>query len=149
MKNVPVHGGTWESPASIDFEPYSVTVFWITPYSTDPGATPIAPEQLSHSVVGGNVVLSWRYAPIESGSDQSSPLYSSFFYFEVLRDQTTISPIPALTTAREPGWSYALRATMWVDTAAANTEGAICTYSVLAWNASGVAGPLANLTMTV
>jgi hypothetical protein len=93
MKNVPVHGGTWESPASIDFEPYSVTVLWITPY-TDPSATPITPEQLSHSVVGGNVVLNWQYAPIESGSDQSSPPYSSFFYFEVLRDQTTISPKP-------------------------------------------------------
>jgi len=146
---VPVHGGTWESPASIDFEPYSVIVFWITPYSSDPAATRSRPSSCPTAWFGGNVVLSWRYAPIESGSDQSSPLCSSFFYFEVLRDQTTISPIPALTTAREPGWSYALRATMWVDTGAANTEGATYTYSVRALNASGVAGPLANLTMTV
>ena len=53
MKNVPVNGRTWESPAPIEFEPYSATVFWITPYSTDTAATPIAPEQLSYTVVGG------------------------------------------------------------------------------------------------
>lgn len=149
MKDVPVQAGTWESPNSIDFEPYSATVFWITPHTTDPAATPIAPQQLSSAVVGGNVVLTWRYAPIESGADRSSPLYYSFFYFEVLRDETTISPIPALTTADDPSWSFALRATMWVDTGAAQEAGASYTYSVRAWNASGVSGPAASLMVSI
>jgi len=155
MNNVPVTNGAWESPAAIDFEPYSATAFWITPYDPSPAATPTAPVPASYTppsgppipipiatVVGNNVVIRWAYPPIDPtdpGFDPSDPRYYSFFYFEVQRNETTISPVPAITT-RDPAWSFALRATMWVDTAPPPSGDVGYVYSIRAWSASGTHG---------
>jgi len=161
MPNVPVTNGAWESPAAIDFEPYSATAFWITPYDTSSAATPTAPVPASYTPPGGppvpipiankvttesgttNVVITWAYPPIDpdaSGFDSSDPRYYSFFYFEVQRNKITISPVPTVTNSG-PEWSFALRATMWVDTAppASGENGYV--YSIRAWSASGAYGP--------
>ncbi len=161
MQNVPVTNGVWESPRPVEFEPYSATVFWITRYEaeeTNPQATPAKPTAASYTPPGGppvpipvanpvpipggghNVVITWAYPPIDPndpGFDPSDPRYSSFFYFEVQRNGTTISPVPSVTQAGAPAWSWALRATMWVDTP---TTGGMYTYRIRAWNSSGTPG---------
>jgi hypothetical protein len=171
MRNFPVTNGVWESPAPVDLGPYSATVFWITPYegdpSTSPEVTPSAPVQASYTPPGGppvpiliankvtltteegmtitNVVITWAYPPIDPDDpsfDPSDPRYYSFFYFEVQRDKKTISPVPTVTTPGAPAWSFALRATMWVDTPPLPASGHISySYRIRAWSASGVPGP--------
>ena len=154
-QNVQVTNGAWESPAAIDFEPYSATVFWITPYDTSLAATPAAPVQASYTppsgppvpipiatVIGSNVVIRWAYPPIDPNDpsfDPSDPRYYSFFYFEVQRNKTTISPVP-VTTPGAPAWSFALRATMWVDTTPPPSGDTGYVYSIRAWSASGSHG---------
>jgi Glycosyl hydrolases family 39 len=156
LKNVPLTNGAWESPAAIDFEPYSATAFWITPYDISAAAAPTALAPASYAppsgppvpipiaaLVGNNVVIRWSYPPIDPndpGFDPSDPRYYSFFYFEVQRNQTTISPVPA-TTPEAPAWSFALRATMWVDTAPPSSGEVGYVYSIRAWSASGTHGP--------
>jgi len=161
MKNVSVTNGVWESPAAIDFEPYSATVFWITPYEdntmTNPKVTPAAPVPASYTppngppipipiatLIGNNVVIRWAYPPIDPDDpsfDPSDPRYYSFFYFEVQRNKTTISPVPTVTEAGAPAWSFALRATMWVDTTPPPSGETGYVYSIRAWSASHIPGP--------
>jgi len=159
MPDIAIENGVWQSPAPVNFEPYSSTVFWITPYDKSAAATPIAPTQASYTppgapaqpiaiaaLDGANVVITWRYPPIDPnapGFDPSDPLYYSFFYFEVQRDGMTISPVPAATTRDAPAWSYALRAMRWVDTGHPSTRNKPdYIYTIRACNASGTFGPM-------
>jgi hypothetical protein len=135
-----VTNGAWLSPAAVDFEPYSATVFWITQHDTSLAATPAVPTQVAASNATGPVVITWEYPPIDvnaPGFDPADPLYYSFFYFEVQRNGTTITPVPAPTTNDAPAWSFALRATMWVDSQGTSED----QYTVRAWSASRVNGP--------
>jgi hypothetical protein len=166
MQNIPVTNGVWESPTPVDLGPYSATVFWITPYQDDPSknpkVTPTAPVQASYTPPGGppvpipiaetvtteagttNVVIRWAYPPIDPddpGFNPGDPRYYSFFYFEVQRNKTTISPMPTVTSPGAPDWSFALRATTWVDTAPPPSGETGYVYSIRAWSASGVYGP--------
>jgi Glycosyl hydrolases family 39 len=156
MQDYPVTNGAWESPRPVDFEPYSATLIWITPHDTSSRATPATPVPASYTPPGGppipipvamppapggsNVTITWAYPPIDPndpGFDPSDPKYSSFFYFEVQRNGTTISPVPTITQPGAPAWSWALRATTWVDTP---TQSGTYTYRIRAWNSSGTFG---------
>ncbi len=136
MRNVSLTNGAWESPVPVDFEPYSATVFWITPY--EPAATPATPPQPVATLVATsgrpNVVITWQYPP----SDPNDPSFDpTFFCFEVFRNGTLISPpMPTVTQPDVLQWSFALRATMWVDTAVKTSDTGY-TYSIVAWNSSG------------
>ncbi len=159
MKNVPLTGNAWTTPAPVDFEPYTSMVFWITQYDTT--VMPATPVPATYTppngpvvsipvatVVGGNVVLRWQY-PV---TDPSDPRFYSFFYFQVKRGDTVISPVPQPTTTKDGGRSksFALRAAMWVDTADGTSgpqPGNSYTYTIIAVSASGK--PSAPLTVSV
>jgi Glycosyl hydrolases family 39 len=147
--------GTWQSPAAVDFAPYSTTVFWLTPY--DKNWQPAQPTPIKRTLPGNgtetvqvatafktmagdtDVVLRWQWS-------DTSEQAGSFFYFEVQRvvappsggtTTTIISPTP------EPGddlrLQFALRAAMWVDTAVNKQVPAKSKvhYLVTAFSASG------------
>jgi hypothetical protein len=167
MQAVAAPGGVWKSPAPVDFEPYSATAFWITPFDTTPPATPV---QASYTLpdgtidpipvalqVGTNVLIRWQYPTTD-------PIYNSFFYFEVsrnvlndeggIRSTTIITPQPQQTTdgialnrAGVPIRSFALRAAMWVDTTP--TPGSY-SYSIVVFSASGIkSGALTSLSVMI
>jgi hypothetical protein len=149
-QGVSISSGVWQTPAAVDFEPYSSIAFWITPY--DPNSTPVTPVQASYKLpdgtvvliaiaqqVGNNVVLQWHYP-------ETDPTYGSFFYFEVVRNETTISPVPKITKGGVSVRSFALRAEMWVDTAVAPGT---YTYSISAVTASGVHSSPLTTTLTI
>jgi hypothetical protein len=89
-QDVSLTGGTWKSPAAVDFEPYSATVFWITQY--DPTVIPATPIAASYTLpdqtvvpiavatlVGANVVIQWWPSELCSiawrmSSDRSIPI---------------------------------------------------------------------------
>lgn len=167
MQAVPATGGVWKSPAPVDFEPYSVTAFWITPFDPTP---PVAPVQASYTLpdatvdpipvalpAGSNVLIRWQYPTTD-------PIYNSFFYFEVSRNvlndegeiqsTTIITPQPqqtkggiVLNRAGVPARSFALRAAMWVDTAPGSGR---YSYSIRVVSASGIkSGALTSLSLTI
>jgi hypothetical protein len=158
MKNVPLTGNAWKTPAPVDFEPYTSTVFWITPYNTT--VVPATPTQATYTmpdgtidaipiaiVVGGNVVLRWQY-PV---TDPGDPRLYSFFYFQVQRGDAVISPVPQPTT-KEGGRSFALRAAMWIDTAVGTSgpqPGNTYTYTITAFSASGISSAPLSTSVTV
>jgi hypothetical protein len=140
QQGIPITGGVWQTPAAVDFEPYASIAFWITQYDQSEPATPvpafytlpdktIVPIPIAQQV-GNNVVLQWNYP-------KTDPLYDSFFYFEVKRGETIISPVPIITKGGSPVRSFALRAAMWVDTPAPPRG---TTYSISVVTASGVHG---------
>ena len=150
QQGVPITGGVWQTPAAVDFEPYSSIAFWITPY--DPTSTPLTPVQANYTLpdgtvvpiaiaqqVGSNVVLQWHYP-------ETDPLYDSFFYFQVTRNQTVISPVPKITKDGGPARSFALRAAMWVDTA---VPPGTYTYSIIVVTASGAISTPLTATLTI
>jgi hypothetical protein len=154
MKNFRLTGNAWITPAPVDFEPYTSTVFWITPYDTT--VVPATPTQATYTMpdgtivtipiatpAGGNVVLRWHY-PV---TDPSDPKLYSFFYFQVQRGDTVISPVPQPTKDGVQSSSFALRAAMWVDTA---PERGTYIYTITAFSASGVpSAPLTSPSVTV
>jgi Glycosyl hydrolases family 39 len=108
--------GTFRADLRID--PFTVLVYWITPYLSEP---PAAPTWLQAVVEAGNVVLRWQPEPSKD-----------FFTYEVFavqegRLQARLSPKP-------------LRAAMWIDTSP--RKGARV-YGVRSVTSSGVTGPLA------
>jgi hypothetical protein len=125
--------GTWQSPAAVNFAPYSTIVFWLTPYDpkwkpAQPGpitrtlpdtSTETVPVASASKTTAGDtdVVLRWQWS-------DTSEQAGSFFYFEVRRvvvplhgatTTTTISPVPQ--AGDKAALQFALRAAMWVDTA--------------------------------
>jgi Glycosyl hydrolases family 39 len=94
-------------------DPFTVTVYWITPFIQDP---PANPSWVEATVEDGHVILRW------------TPNLEPFFYsYEVylIRHRETLellSPVP-------------LRAAMWVDT---TPPKGVCIYGVRAISASGV-----------
>ena len=93
--------------------PFTVAVYWVTPFIQDP---PADPSWIESTIEDGNVILRW------------TPNLEPFFYsYEVylIRHRETLellSPVP-------------LRAAMWVDT---TPPKGICIYGVRAISASGV-----------
>jgi hypothetical protein len=98
-------------------DPFTVTVYWMTPFIQDP---PADPSWVEATVEDGHVILRW------------TPNLEPFFYsYEVylIRDReplALLSPVP-------------LRAAMWVDTIPPK---GICIYGVRAISASGVPSTL-------
>jgi hypothetical protein len=131
----------------------SSVLFWITPYGTRLPEKPVpASYNLPYGAVkplpphftvepipvtvqvGANVVIRWHYPA-------SDPIYTSFFYFEVTRDETIITPQPIKTTG-VPTPSFVLRAAMWVDTAPPpNGRRESYTYYIRAVSASNKKSP--------
>ena len=117
-RRIPLSDGAFNEIARID--PFTVTVYWITPAIPD---APAAPTWIQATAEGENVILRWQ------------PNREPFFYtYEVYRmrdDQIAerISPLP-------------LRSAIWVDTA---PGGGSHTYSVCAVSASGVESALITI----
>ena len=117
QQNVALTGGEFHDSFNID--PYTVMLYWITPFLPDAPADPVWIEA---TVEDGNVILRWQ------------PNREPFFYtYEVfwMNDQPhgpLLTPTP-------------LRAAMWVDTA---PPSGTRVYGVRAVSASGVASAIVN-----
>jgi hypothetical protein len=115
QQNVSLASGTFHDTITID--PYTVMIYWITPFVLDP---PADPSWIEASVEDGNVILRW------------TPNEEPFFYsYEVylMRDREPsdlLSPVP-------------LRAAMWVDTM---PQSGTRIYGVRAVSASGIQSAL-------
>jgi hypothetical protein len=98
-------------------EPFTVAVYWVTPFMQD---SPVDPSWVEATVEEGHVILRWK------------PNLEPFFYsYEVYvmrngEPAELLSPVP-------------LRAAMWVDTAPPQ---GMRTYGVRAVSASGVLSPI-------
>ncbi len=98
QRNVaPLSGGKFQD-AALTLQPYTTTVYWLTPYDTS--LVPATPVWLDAHAEGSNIILRW------------TPNAEAFFYsYEVYlvngEDITLVSPNP-------------LRAAMWVYTNAAS-----------------------------
>jgi hypothetical protein len=114
-RDMAVRNGEFRDTLTID--PFTVTVYWITPFRLDP---PAEPSWAEATVEEGHVILRWK------------PNLEPFFYsYEVylMRDgepAELLSPVP-------------LRAAMWVDTAPPK---GLRIYGVRAVSASGVLSPI-------
>ena len=102
---------------TLTIDPFTVAVYWITPFIQDP---PADPSWVETTVEEGHVILRWK------------PNLEPFFYsYEVylMKDREPaerLSPLP-------------LRAAMWVDTAPPQ---GLRTYGVRAVSASGILGAI-------
>jgi hypothetical protein len=116
QRDIALTSGEFRDTLSID--PFTVTVYWITPFIQDP---PADPSWVEATVEGGHVILRWE------------PNLEPFFYsYEVYlmrgrEPAELLSPVP-------------LRAAMWVDTAAPK---GMRIYGVRAISASGVLSAIA------
>jgi hypothetical protein len=110
-RDIALAGGEFHDTLTID--PFTVAVYWITPFIQD---LPVDPSWVEATVEGGHVILRWK------------PNLEPFFYsYEVylMRDSEAaelLSPLP-------------LRAALWVDTAPPK---GMRMYGVRAVSASGV-----------
>jgi hypothetical protein len=98
---------------TLTIAPYTVTLYWITPFIPDP---PAAPGWVSATPDDGHAILRWEPNP--------EPFFYSYEVY-LLRDgepAELVSPVP-------------LRAAMWVDTAPPR---GVRTYGVRAVSASGI-----------
>jgi hypothetical protein len=111
QRDIALTSGEFHDTLTID--PFTVAVYWITPFIQDP---PADPSWIEATVEDGHVILRWR------------PNLEPFFYsYEIylMKDSEPaqlLSPVP-------------LRAAMWVDTAPPK---GIRIYGVRAISASGV-----------
>jgi hypothetical protein len=125
--NAAIPAGTFT--ISVTIPPFTTTVFWITPYTTTPPATPAwsttAPTIVYTADYGKNVLLRWQ-----------PDIDPAFYSYEVYRDtiKNRVSPIP-------------LRSALWIDT---NPPPGQHTYWIQTRSPSGIAStPSPPMTVTV